>query len=153
MKTTDTTETAGASQNVRKVSVVKIDPRYKLEKVVAATKQCRLNIENIKLDKTARFGNCAIATNGRSLAIVPVEVQEGENDKGLISVEALKASRKNKPLDGVLMLAGKIELPASAMPRPTESETGEFAMANGSNASQAINRHLKSALTRPCFST
>jgi hypothetical protein len=118
MKDTDTVTKAPGSQNAGN-SIVKIDTRYKLEKVAAKSDQCRPNIEYVKLAKSERFGNCAVATNGRSMAIVPIEVSEGDNEQGLISVEALKASRKNRPHEGMFMMNGNIELPGSVtFPRP-----------------------------------
>ena len=79
-------ETAGASQNC----VIFVEAKYKLEKV-ASKDATRPAIQVIKLDKTARFGNCAVVTNGRSMAIVPVTVDEEQApiDKGLLSIEAL----------------------------------------------------------------
>jgi hypothetical protein len=59
------------------------------------------------------------------MAIVPVDALDGENDKGLISIEALKASRKHKVLAGRLILNGDIEIPGGAvMERPSGTEYG-----------------------------
>ncbi len=103
------------------ILTLKINPRCQLEKIVSKPGNGRANIENIKLAKSERFGDVAVATNGRALVIAPVEISAGENDEGLISPEALKAARKNKPLEGILMVNGKLELPCStAYPRPVE---------------------------------
>jgi hypothetical protein len=121
--TDKTTSKAGAGAESAQSSVVKINPEYKLEKVTVKAGGYRPSLQNVKLAKTKRFGNCAVATNGRSMAVVPIKVQDGENDGGLLSVEALKASRKNRPVKGSFILNGKIELPGGAvLPRPDESE-------------------------------
>jgi DNA polymerase III sliding clamp (beta) subunit (PCNA family) len=120
MNTQEKQETAGDSQNI----VIKIDPKYKLEKVVSKD-ETRTNITVIKLDATTRFGQCAVATNGRSMAIVPVEFDQGSapNDKGLINVEALQASRKVKHAAGNMTLNGAIELPdGRKFPRPSAAD-------------------------------
>lgn len=134
MNTTEnTSETVSDNQNVAKYtdgvenSTITIDQRYKLEKVVSKD-ETRAAITVIKLDEHKRFGNCAIATNGRSLAIVPVNVDEGStNDKGLLSVDALQASRKSRLTAGIMTLNGAIELPdGRKFPRPTEQDNGQY---------------------------
>jgi hypothetical protein len=66
---------------------VQIDRKYKIEKCVS-TDPSRANLQNICISRRH-----AMSTNGRILAIVPVEVQE-DDETGWLSPEALKHARK-----------------------------------------------------------
>jgi len=100
---------------------IKIEPQYRLEQITKVSRQeARENIAVIKLETSKRFGSCAVATNGRSLAVVPVE---GEHDHGLLSDEALKASRQGKYKSDLICLNGNLETNGKSFPRP---EVGMF---------------------------
>lgn len=79
---------------------MKIDKKYKLE-AAASKDSMRLALNHIAIarsvdDKT----DVAVATDGKMLAVVPIEMEEGDSSGGLISKEALKRARqfqKNPP--------------------------------------------------------
>ena len=75
---------------------MQIERKYKIEKCVS-TDESRPNLNNIYISRRH-----AMATNGRILAIVPVQVQE-DDETGWLSPEALKHARKvsAKGLDSV----------------------------------------------------
>lgn len=111
---TENTETAVAGQNCEQI---KIDPKYKLELVASKLGGTRPTIEVIRIDHSKRFGNVAVSTQGKAMAIVPiahVDPMDEEIKRPVtpynVSQEALKASRKVKRLEGELKLNGNIEL-------------------------------------------
>jgi hypothetical protein len=95
---------------------MQIDKKYRLEKAVC-TDETRTNLTNISI--TRRH---AIACDGRMIAIVPVEVDEGD-EAGWLSPDALKLARKVNPkgLDTIrIVLNGTQELPdGSTIKRPS----------------------------------
>ena len=95
---------------------MKIDKKYRLEKAVS-TDESRENLANISV--TRRH---AIACDGKMIAIVPVEIDEGD-EVGWMSPDALKLARKVNPrgLDTIrIMLNGNQELPGgSTVKRPS----------------------------------
>lgn len=71
---------------------MKIDKKCKLEKLVVSPNDRRPALENPHFNKK---DSLVVATNGRALAIVPVEKStSGDDCEGAIPVDALKASRK-----------------------------------------------------------
>src|SRR5437762_6389130 len=93
-------ETAGSMPEIEQIT---INPKYKLE-LVASKNASRPNIENVYVSHSKRFGNVAVSTQGRSMAIVPTE-DHRENERPeirpfLVSPVALKESRKVKGLPG-----------------------------------------------------
>ena len=98
---------------------MKIDKKYRLEKAVS-TDESRTNLTNISI--TRRH---AIACDGRMIAIVPVEVDEGD-EAGWLSPDALKLARRVNPkgLDTIgIILNGTQELPdGSTIKRPSFDE-------------------------------
>lgn len=95
---------------------MKIDKKYRLEKAVS-TDESRTNLTNISI--TRRH---AIACDGRMIAIVPVELGEGD-EAGWLSPDALKLARRVNPkgLDTIrIILNGTQELPdGSTIKRPS----------------------------------
>ena len=94
---------------------MQIGRKYKIEKCVS-TDPSRTNLQNIYVSRRH-----AMSTNGRFLAIVPVQVQE-DDETGWLSPEALKHARKvsAKGLDSVqIVLNGAQVLPdGTTMSRP-----------------------------------
>ena len=104
---------------------MQIDTKYQLEKVVS-TDGLRKPLQNILISRDKNKKPIAIATNGRVLAMVPVTLEETDQT-GLISPEALKASRKNKANPGQMIANGDIDLlDGRRLPRPTEDEVGNY---------------------------
>ena len=68
---------------------MKTKAKYEIELAVSKN-ECREVITNVQLDKK---NNCLIATNGRILAIVPVET-DIDDISGPISPKAFKIARK-----------------------------------------------------------
>jgi len=68
---------------------MKTKAKYEIE-LAASKDQCREVITNVQLDKE---NNCLVATDGKVLAIVPVET-DTEDISGPISPEAFKSARK-----------------------------------------------------------
>lgn len=105
---------------------MKISKQFKLEKV-ASTDETRAAITNIAITREGEKA-VAVATNGRTMAIVPVEI-ESDVELGLLSSAALKAARKmgGKNDDAEMSLNGNIAFPdGSTLPRPTAEEFGTF---------------------------
>ena len=98
---------------------MKIDKKYRLEKAVS-TDESRENLANISV--TRRH---AIACDGKMIAIVPVEVDEGD-EVGWMTPDALKLARRVNPkgLDTIrIVLNGSQELPdGSTAMRPSFDE-------------------------------
>jgi hypothetical protein len=98
---------------------MRIDKKYRLEKAVS-TDETRTNLTNISI--TRRH---AIACDGRMIAIVPVEVDEGD-EVGWMTPDALKLARRVNPkgVDTVrIILNGSQELPdGSTVKRPSFDE-------------------------------
>ncbi len=94
---------------------MQIERKHKIEKCVS-TDESRPNLQNIYISRRH-----AMSTNGRILAIVPVQVQE-DDETGWLSPEALKHARKvsAKGLDSVQIgLNGAQVLPdGTIMNRP-----------------------------------
>jgi len=92
-----------------------IERKFKIEKCVS-TDPSRTNLQNIYISRRH-----ALATNGRILAIVPVQVQE-DDETGPLTPDALKHARKvsSKGLDSVqIVLNGAQVLPdGTIMNRP-----------------------------------
>lgn len=127
MNTTTTTEqTADASQNCEQI---RIDPKYRLELVASKPNGGRPALEVIRVCNSKRFGNCAVATQGRSMAIVPIEGDCVKDERAVhpynVSVEALKASRKvakaKSDLNGMMSLNGDIKIgDGTTLPLPDQ---------------------------------
>lgn len=97
---------------------MQIERKFKIEKCVS-TDESRPNLQNIYV--TRRH---AMSTNGRYLAIVPVELQE-DDETGWLSPEALKQARKvsAKGLDTVqIVLNGGQVLPDGTIMNRPEGE-------------------------------
>jgi hypothetical protein len=94
---------------------MQIERKYKIEKC-ASTDPSRTNLQNIYISRRH-----AMSTNGRILAIVPVQVQE-DDEIGWLSPDALKHARKvsAKGLDSIqIVLNGAQVLPdGTIMNRP-----------------------------------
>ena len=75
---------------------MKIDKTYKLEKCVS-TDATRQVLHHIRIERDGDKAR-AIVTDGQCLVSVPVTMDEEDTD-GLLSVESLKAARKEKPKD------------------------------------------------------
>ena len=93
-----------------------IDKKYKIEKAVC-TDDTRTNLTNISI--TRRH---AIACDGRMIAIVPIEVDDGD-ETGWMTPDSLKLARRVNPkgLDTIrIILNGTQELPdGSTIKRPS----------------------------------
>jgi hypothetical protein len=98
---------------------MKIDKKYRLETAVS-TDESRENLANISV--TRRH---AIACDGKMIAIVPVEIDEGD-EVGWMTPDALKQARKANPrgLDTIrIILNGQQELQdGSTVKRPSFDE-------------------------------
>ena len=97
---------------------MQIERKYKIEKCVS-TDESRPNLNNIYISRRH-----ALSTNGRILAIVPVQVQEDE-ETGWLSTDALKHARKvsAKGLDSVqIILNGAQVLPDGTIMNRPEGE-------------------------------
>jgi len=97
---------------------MQIERKYKIEKCVS-TDPSRTNLNNIYISRRH-----AMATNGRILAIIPVQVQE-DDETGWLSPEALKHARKvsAKGLDSVqIVLNGAQVLPDGTIMHRPEGE-------------------------------
>jgi len=96
---------------------MQIDRKYKIEKAVS-TDPTRETLQNVFVSKRH-----AMATDGKILAIVPVQFEK-DDESGVITVEALKHARKvsGKGLDSVrLGLNGAQILPdGTVMKRPDD---------------------------------
>ena len=73
-----------SSTNQGKEGIMRIDKRYKLEKVTGGVRSCTV--------EPVLEGDHAIATDGTCMAVVPVE-RAGIDVDGPIPIDALKASR------------------------------------------------------------
>jgi hypothetical protein len=66
-----------------------------------------------------------VSTNGRMMAVVPVEMEEGD-DSGFITVESLKAARKaagSRSKESQLKANGNLTLPnGQSFPRPSKDD-------------------------------
>lgn len=71
---------------------MKIDKSSKLE-LCAAKVDARYAMKNLYLETDGPNGPRLCATDGRTLAVVPVELEEGD-EAGLVSVDALKIARQ-----------------------------------------------------------
>lgn len=108
---------------------MKLNRDYKLERA-ASTDGTRLAIQNIYIghEKGPDTPTVAVATNGRIMAIVPVEIAD-ENELGLVSPEALIRARKlaKKNAESELILNGDIRfVDESSLPRPIQEQTGNY---------------------------
>ena len=96
---------------------MQIDRKYKIEKAVS-TDTLRENLQNVFVSKRH-----AVATDGKILAIVPVQTDK-EDEAGWLTPDALKHARKvsGKGLDSVRIgLNGAQILPdGTVMTRPEE---------------------------------
>ena len=88
---------------------MQIDPKWKLEKVAAPRQDNRFATEHVMVEN-----GHIIATDGRGLVAHPIELGELDQN-GLISVEAIKASRKN---DGNLTAGENVTAGGVTYPRP-----------------------------------
>lgn len=71
---------------------MKIDKTSKLEKC-AATSPTRYAMDVVYLDLQDKKHPVAVATDGKVLAVVPVELEDGD-EAGMIPIEALKEARR-----------------------------------------------------------
>jgi hypothetical protein len=97
---------------------MQIERKYKIEKCTS-TDPSRTNLQNIYISRRH-----AMSTNGRILAIVPVQVQE-DDEIGCLSPDALKHARKvsAKGLDSVqIVLNGAQVLPDGTIMNRPEGE-------------------------------
>jgi len=97
---------------------MQIERKFKIEKCVS-TDESRPNLQNIYVSRRH-----ATSTNGRILAIVPVQVQE-DDETGWLSPEALKHARRvsAKGLDTVqIVLNGGQVLPDGTIMNRPEGE-------------------------------
>jgi hypothetical protein len=97
---------------------MQIERKYRIEKCVSSDPS-RTNLQNIYISRRH-----AMSTNGRILAIVPVQVQE-DDEIGWLSPGALKHARKisSKGLDSVhIVLNGAQVLPDGTIMNRPEGE-------------------------------
>lgn len=119
MNTENTQEEASAAADKTRIEQIRIDPKYKLELVASQSGGTRPCLEVVRINHSKRFGNVAVATQGRSMAIVPIGgdcvTEKREVYPYNISQDALKASRKVGSskfsiLNGSMSLNGDIKL-------------------------------------------
>jgi hypothetical protein len=107
---------------------MQIESNYKLEKAVATTDRCRPSIENVLICKDGKHP-VAVATNGRIMAVVPVEIDD-DRELGLVSPEALKRARKagvSLRCPPTIILNGDARfLDGSSLPRPDQADCGQY---------------------------
>ncbi len=113
---------------------MQIERKYKIEKCVS-TDESRPTLNNIYISRRH-----AMSTNGRILAIVPVQVQE-DDEIGWLSPDALKHARKVSPkgLDSVqIVLNGAQVLPdGTIMNRPDgENPPHTFRILRGAHSNR-----------------
>ena len=74
--------------------IMKIDKKYKIESASSAD-ATRQILNSVYIDKTeGESGAQAIATNGRIMAMVPVELRDGDKVGVIVSPKAFAAARK-----------------------------------------------------------
>ena len=71
---------------------MKIDKKYKIE-AAASDDAARYIINSVRVEK-AHTGALAIATDGKIMALVPVELEEGDKHEAIIPPKAFAAARK-----------------------------------------------------------
>lgn len=100
-------------------------PESQIE-LAASQEESRYTLKAVKLDVA---GKRIMATDGHILAIVPVEVSDGDHD-GLISVDAMKAARKlQRAAKGVPIQAnvnGKFSISGAGQSAEFDLDTGTF---------------------------
>ncbi len=110
---------------------MKIPKKYKLDQAVSRYEDARFATEHIHIDTDNK---CAVATDGRILAVVPCEPSPTEEIIGvpaLVPVDAFKAARRaagggQKNPDLVLMVDDRVTVQDGAGKRTFDQGKGEF---------------------------
>ena len=87
---------------------MKIDKKYKIESA-SSTDVSRYILNSVRVEKTGEQAQ-AIATDGRILAIVPVQLEDGDKEEVIVSPKAFATARKA----GGKFAEARIELNGSA---------------------------------------
>lgn len=105
---------------------MKLKNKYKIERA-ASNDETRYEINNIKINGEKKQ---LIATNGKILACVPVEIEKDDDiGSGVLTKGAIIEARKQGKRSGMteIKLNGSFEMPNKAqLPRPDKSNTGVF---------------------------
>lgn len=106
---------------------MKIHKDIKIE-AIASGDRSRYNTSEPFLDTSVEGAPLLVATNGKAMAAVPVELQEGDA-QGYVSADVLKTARKQagRLKQACVKLNGVATLPdESTMPRHGKAKDGEF---------------------------
>lgn len=95
---------------------MKLNHESKIERMCDNPKNGRAQLMGAYLDLSEKDKPVLVATSGKHLAYVPVEVDENDTP-GFVTVEAIKESRKKSNMD-CIMLNGSQKLMSCEMPRP-----------------------------------
>ena len=71
---------------------MKIDKKYKIESA-SSTDVSRYILNSVRVEKTGEQAQ-AIATDGKILAIVPVQLEDGDKEEAIVSPKAFATARK-----------------------------------------------------------
>ena len=102
---------------------MKIHPKIKIESACEPKNGTRDVLRNpyLEVDADGKRANL-VATNGKILAVIPVEPEPGDTS-GHVPVDALKTARKGAKGDVSIGCNGAVELPGGlSIPRPDEGE-------------------------------
>jgi len=96
---------------------MKLNKRCKIESATSKDKN-RHNITEPYLEVRPDGQSRLMATDGRMLAVLPVETSE-DDVSGYVSADALKASRKGRTMESVIRCNGSLEVwHGATFPRP-----------------------------------
>jgi len=89
---------------------MKIDKKYKIESA-SSTNASRYILNSVRIEKTGEQAQ-AIATDGRIMAIVPVQLEDGDKEEAIVSPKAFATARKScgKLVDARIELNGNAKV-------------------------------------------
>jgi len=108
---------------------MKIPKKCKLNRAAGKPNESRFSMENVLLDVDAKGRGRLIATNGRVLAVVPVD-EVGDDTGGMVPATAIAEAVKGSGEFVNVEANGCVRYPVKGgtmeVERPSESDSGEF---------------------------